>query len=142
LQEATTGGYTLVEAENAKLIIAATGSEVALAVDAATELSAKGVPTSVVSLPDFFTFDSQSYEYKKSVFPDGVPVLSVEVMTSFGWGKYAHAHVSLDHFGASAPANKLFEKFGFTKDNVVAKASKVVEYYSDKKAYSKIDSPF
>lgn len=142
IDKASKGGYVIHDNKDAKLIIAATGSEVALAIEAADELSANGLPTKVVSLPDFHTFDAQSTEYKKSVFPDGLPVLSVEVMTSFGWGKYAHAHVSLDHFGASAPANELFKKFGFTKENLVEKAKKLNDYYADKKVYSRLDSPF
>lgn len=142
IENALKGGYTIHKVENPKLIIAATGSEVALSVESAIELTSQGIPTNVVSLPDFHTFDKQSFEYRKSVLPDGIPVLSVEVMSSFGWDKYAHAHISLDHFGASAPANKLFEKFGFTKDAVVEKAKKLDAYYTGKEVLSRLDSPF
>lgn len=142
IENALKGGYTIHQVENPKLIIAATGSEVALSVDSAIELTAQGIPTNVVSLPDFNSFDKQSLEYRKSVFPDGIPVLSVEVMSSFGWDRYSHAHVSLDHFGASAPANQLFEKFGFTKDAIVEKAKKLDAYYADKQVLSRLDSPF
>lgn len=142
IEKALKGAYVIHEASDAKLIIAATGSEVSLAIDSAKELANKGIPTSVVSIPDFFSFDKQPLEYKKSVFPDGTPVLSVEVMSSFGWDKYAHAHVSLDRFGASAPAPALFKKFGFTVDNVVDKATKTVEFYKEHEVVSRIDAPF
>lgn len=141
IEKAARGGYVLSDVENARLILAATGSEVSLAVDAAKELTAGGLPTRVVSLPDFFTFDHQSADYKKSILPDGIPVLSVEVMTTFGWGRYAHAHLGLDHFGASAPAKDIFKAFGFTTEDVVAKAKKVDAYYADKEVLSRLDGP-
>lgn len=142
IEKATKGGYILNDIDNAKLIIAATGSEVSLAVEAADKLTSEGIPTKVVSVPDFYTFDKQSHEYKMSVFPHGIPVVSLEVMSSFGWSKYAHAHISLDRFGASAPADKLFEKFGFTKDVVADKAKKVVSYYAGKEVLSQLETPF
>lgn len=141
IEKAARCGYVLSDVENARLILAATGSEVSLAVDAAKELTAGGLPTRVVSLPDFFTFDHQSADYKKSILPDGIPVLSVEVMTTFGWGRYAHAHLGLDHFGASAPAKDIFKAFGFTTEDVVAKAKKVDAYYADKEVLSRLDGP-
>lgn len=142
IEKASRGGYVIHDIEDARLILAATGSEVSLAIDAAKELASNGVPTRVVSLPDFHTFDRQSHDYKKSILPDGIPVISIEVMTTYGWGKYAHAHIGLDHFGASAPAKELFKKFGFTKEDVVEKAKKVDAYFSGKSVLSRLDSPF
>jgi transketolase len=142
IENALKGGYIVENIENAKLIIVATGSEVKLAIDSAKLLTSQGIPTRVVSLPEFLTFDKQPIEYKKSIFPDDIPVLSIEVMTSFGWDKYAHAHISLNHFGASAPADQLFKKFGFTTDDVVEKAKKLTAYYEDKQVLSRLDSPF
>lgn len=142
IEKASRGGYVAFDVEDARLILAATGSEVSLAIDSAKELIKNGVPTRVVSLPDFYTFDNQSHDYKKSILPDGMPVLSIEVMSSYGWGKYAHGHISLDHFGASAPANALFKKFGFTTDAVVEKAKKMDAYFADKKVLSRLDAPF
>lgn len=141
IEKASRGGYVIFDVENARLILAATGSEVSLAVDAAKELSSSGLPTRVVSLPDFYTFDRQSADYKKSILPDGMPVLSIEAMTTYGWGKYAHAHIGLDHFGASAPAKDLFKKFGFTKEDVIAKAKKVDQYFANKDVLSRLDGP-
>lgn len=142
IEKASRGGYVIHDVEDARLILVATGSEVSLAIDAAKDLATQGLPTRVVSLPDFFTFDNQSQEYKKSILPDGIPVLSIEVMSTYGWGKYAHAHMGIDHFGASAPAKDLFKKFGFTKDDVIAKAKKVDEYFGGKDVLSRLDSPF
>ena len=142
IEKASKGGYIVYDVQDARLILVATGSEVSLAIDSAKKLIEQGIPTRVVSLPDFLTFDKQSYDYRKSIFPDGLPVISIEVMTTFGWGKYSHAHIGLDRFGASAPAGELFEKFGFTIDNVVAKAIKTDNYYKGKEVLSRLDSPF
>lgn len=142
IEKASKGGYIVYDVQDARLILVATGSEVSLAIDSAKKLTEQGVPTRVVSLPDFLTFDKQSYDYRKSIFPDGLPVISIEVMTTFGWGKYSHAHIGLDRFGASAPAGELFEKFGFTIDNVVEKAIKTDNYYKGKEVLSRLDSPF
>jgi transketolase len=142
IENALKGGYVLQDAADAKLILVGTGSEVSLAVDSAKKLAEAGIPTKVVSLPDFYTFDRQSFEYKKSVFPDGIPAISIEVMTSYGWDRYAHAHIALNRFGASAPADKLYKKFGFTVEDVVAKGKKAIEYYSGKDVYSRLDKPF
>lgn len=142
IEKASKGGYIVYDVQDARLILVATGSEVSLAIDSAKKLIEQGIPTRVVSLPDFLTFDKQSYDYRKSIFPDGLPVISIEVMTTFGWGKYSHAHIGLDRFGASAPAGELFEKFGFTIDNVVEKAIKTDNYYKGKEVLSRLDSPF
>lgn len=142
IENASKGGYILKDAENAKLIIVATGSEVALSVDAAELLEAEGIPTRVVSLPEWKTFDEQPEEYKLSVLPDGIPALSVEVMSTHGWEKYAHASHGINRFGASAPAPALFKKFGFTKEDVADKGKKVVAFYDGKYVHSKLNKPF
>lgn len=142
IENASKGGYTIKDAADAKLIIVATGSEVSLSIDAAALLESEGIPTKVVSLPEWQTFDEQSLDYKLAVFPDGIPVLSVEVMSTLGWEKYAHACHGLDRFGASAPADKLFNKFGFTKEVVAEKGKKVVKFYEGKDVTSKLNKPF
>lgn len=112
------GGYILrKETGPLETILVATGSEVALALAAAEQL---GAGTRVVSLPSWFLFDQQLSEYRESVLPRGVRTVSIEAGTTIGWAKYADAHVGIDHFGASAPGPVLFEKFGFTVENVVA----------------------
>jgi len=123
----TKGGYVLVDAENPALVLVATGSEVGLAVDAAKQLNAEGIATRVVNLPSWFLFDQQTEEYQLEVLPPELPTLSIEAGSTFGWAKYATAHIGLDHFGASAPANVLFEKFGFTVENVVARAKELLD---------------
>lgn len=142
IENASKGGYTIKDAADAKLILVATGSEVSLSIDAAKALDAEGIPTRVVSLPEWKTFDEQPLEYKKQVLPDGIPALSVEVMTTLGWEKYAHASHGINTFGASAPADKLFKKFGFTTEDVANKGKQVVDFYKDKTVYSKLTTPF
>jgi len=115
------GAYVLAEAEggSAKLVIAATGSEVSLALEARDALQGDGVPTRVVSFPSWERFESQDDAYRESVLPADVPKLSVEAGVREGWERWVDACVSLDRFGASAPAPKLFEEFGFSVENVV-----------------------
>ncbi|MFN4195914.1 MAG: transketolase [Thermosynechococcus sp.] len=118
------GAYTLVDCEGTPdLILIGTGSEVSLCVKAAEALRANGKKVRVVSMPSWELFEEQSLEYKASVLPAGIKRLAVEAATSFGWCRYADATVSIERFGASAPGNVLMEKFGFTVDNVVAKAN-------------------
>jgi transketolase len=76
----------------------------------------------VVSLPCWEWFEAQSEDYRAGVFPAGVPVLSIEAGSTFGWSRYADDSIGLDHFGASAPASVVMEKFGFTVDHVVERA--------------------
>lgn len=124
---ASKGAYVLVDSASPKLCIAATGSEVSVAVEAAKQLEAEGISTRVVSMPSWFIFERQSASYKEEVFPKGVPVLSVEAGTTLGWERYADASVGIDRFGASAPGPELFEKFGFTPENVVLKAKSLIQ---------------
>jgi transketolase len=123
------GGYVLQQAEGAKLILVATGSEVSLAVDAAKALAAEGIPTRVVSMPCSELYDEQPEEYKRSVLSAGLPIISIEALGITGWEKYAHAHVGMRSFGASAPIKELYNKFDITVDATVAKAKKVIAYY-------------
>ncbi|BCX11174.1 MAG: transketolase [Thermosynechococcus sp.] len=118
------GAYILVDCGSTPdLILIGTGSEVSLCVKAAETLTANGKKVRVVSMPSWELFEEQSPEYKASVLPAGVKRLAVEAAASFGWCRYADATVSIERFGASAPGNVLMEKFGFTVDNVVAKAN-------------------
>ena len=112
------------------VILMASGSEVELIFNAADELANKGVDARVVSMPSFELFEAQDEAYKESVLPKAVRNrVAVEAASSFGWHKYVGldgAIISLDHFGASAPAGTLFKEFGFTVENVVETALKVV----------------
>ncbi|MDP4092142.1 MAG: transketolase [Bacillota bacterium] len=124
-KDALKGAYILVDAENKKpdIILMASGSEVELVYEAAKVLKEKGISSRVVSMPSWRLFEEQSDEYKKSVFPDNIRTrLAVEAASSFGWHKYTGLDgdiISIDTFGASAPADRLFKEFGFTVDNVV-----------------------
>ena len=131
-KRALKGGYIIKESkkETPDVILMASGSEVELIYKAADELEAKGIDARVVSIPCFELFDLQDEAYKESVLPNCVRKrVAVEALTSFGWHKYVGLDgeiISLDTFGASGNANELFKQFGFTVDNVVDTAVKVV----------------
>ncbi|MDN6740443.1 MAG: transketolase, partial [Corynebacterium casei] len=122
------GGYVLVEAskQTPDVILLATGSEVQLAVEAAKELEAAGTATRVVSMPCQEWFDEQPVEYREQVLPNDVLArVSVEAGIAQSWHKYlgfAGRAVSIELYGASAPAEELFERFGFTAAKVVEAA--------------------
>ncbi|MBW4681430.1 MAG: transketolase [Microcoleus vaginatus WJT46-NPBG5] len=121
------GGYTVVESEGTPdIILIGTGSEVSLCVTAAEKLTAEGKKVRVVSMPSTEVFDGQDAAYKESILPKSVTKrLVVEAGSSFGWHKYVGMEgdtVSIDRFGASAPGGVCLEKFGFSADNVLAKA--------------------
>jgi transketolase len=123
------GAYTLIDAGSGKspaLVLLATGSEVQLAVAAREQLEAAGVATRVVSAPCVEWFEEQDAAYRASVLPAGVPTVSVEAGLALGWSKYAQAHVSIEHFGASADFKTLFREFGMTTENVVATAKSLL----------------
>lgn len=127
------GGYILEESnkEISDAIIMASGSEVELAVNARAELLKQGIDVRVVSIPSMDVFESQSAEYRESVLPKKVRArVAVEAATDFGWGKYVGldgAYVTMKGFGASAPADTLFKKFGFTTENVVATVKGILD---------------
>jgi transketolase len=131
------GAYVLAEAEDKKgnaaepkLILIATGSEVSLALEARGKLNASGTPTRVVSMPCWEFFDEQSDRYKESVLPKKVTArLAIEAGVSLGWAKYvgdAGDTLSVDRFGTSAPAEDVFRDYGFTVENVIKKAKKLI----------------
>ena len=127
-KDALKGAYILKdsEKETPDLILMASGSEVECIYEAAKVLKEKGVDARVVSMPSWEVFEAQGEEYKNSVLPKKVRKrLAVEAASSFGWHKYVGFDgdiISIDHFGESAPANLLFEKFGFTVENTVERA--------------------
>ena len=101
-------------------IIVATGSEVGLAVKAADRLAGDGLAVNVVSMPSWDIFESQDLAYRDSVFPPGIPVVSVEAGTTFGWERWADVCLGIDRFGASAPGGTVLERLGMNVDAVVA----------------------
>jgi len=132
LRDIARGGYVLDGAEGEPdIILIATGSEIALAIGVAAELSAAGVNPRVVSMPCTDLFDAQPDAYKDSVLPSAVSArVAIEAGVSDGWWRYVGRQgriVGLDRFGASAPADELFEYFGFTVANVVTVAKELLE---------------
>lgn len=110
IEKAAKGGYVLQEVEGAKITLISTGSEVSICLDAAKYLQEKhGIKARLVSMPCFEAFDAQSKEYRLSVLPDGIPSLSVEVMSTMGWERYAHEQFGIDRFGASGAYKDVYK---------------------------------
>jgi len=119
------GAYVLEDAADPQVVLIGTGSEVAPAVEAA-----EGIRARVVSFPSWKIFEEQTAEYKASVLPAGVPKLAVEAGATLGWWKYVGLDgdvIGVDRFGASAPGPVVLEKYGFSADNVAAKAKALVK---------------
>ena len=126
------GAYILKESSKAaQVILMATGSEVALAMQSAQVLEESGIPTRVVSMPCFEWFNEQTQSYKDEVLPPSVKArVSIEAGIAQGWRDFVGDNgisISLEHYGASASANKLFEEFGFNVDNVVTTAKRLTK---------------
>lgn len=127
LADIARGGYVLKDCDGTPdILLIATGSEVALVMEAADRLSDNGVRARVVSMPSTDVFDAQDAAYREAVLPAAVTArMAVEAGVTDGWWRYVGPQgrvIGLDRFGESAPANELFEHFGFTTDNVVAVA--------------------
>lgn len=125
------GAYILSDCDGEpQVLLIGTGSEVQLCLGAQERLLADGIPARVISFPSWELFEQQDEAYKKSVFPDSVRKrVVVEAASPLGWCKYATDEgtiIGLDHFGESAPAEELFSEFGFTVDNVVSRAKKLL----------------
>ena len=126
------GAYSLVESEQKpEIILMASGSEVSLAVEAFQLLQAEGIKVRVVSFPSWELFEAQSEEYKESVLPKSVKArVSIEAGVKQGWEKYLGENgeaIRIEKFGASAPYEIIFKEYGFTPENVVAVAHKVLK---------------
>jgi len=126
------GGYVLADADGGapEVILMATGSEVSLALEAREQLASEGVRARVVSMPCFELFDAQDDAYRESVLPRAVRArVAVEAGVRQGWEGYVGfdgGYVTLDRFGASAPAEELYEKLGITAAHVVSEAKRVI----------------
>ena len=118
------------EKDTPDVILMASGSEVELCIAAKEELQKDGIDARVVSVPCMDLFEQQSKEFKEVVLPSNVTKrVAVEAAADFGWGRYVGldgAYVTMQSFGASAPAAKLLEKFGFTKENVVKTVKEIL----------------
>jgi transketolase len=123
------GAYVLKDTNNPQVILIATGSELSLAVEAALTLESDGISVRVVSAPCLEWFDEQDKSYKESVLPPNILKVSIEVGIAQGWHKYigdTGLAISLEHYGASADAKRLFKEFGFSVESVVGQVKKLV----------------
>ena len=124
------GAYILKDAANPQAILIATGSEVSLAIDAQTALAAEGINVRVVSAPCLEWFAEQDQAYKESVLSPNIVKISIEVGIAQGWRELigdSGIAISLEHYGASADAKRLFKEFGFSVENVVAQVKKAIK---------------
>ena len=116
------GAYVLRDADNAKAVIIATGSEIGIALEAAETLAGKDIPVRVVSAPCVDIFLEQDNSYQDNVLPEGLPRIAVEAGLRYGWDSIIGrdgGFVGMTSFGASAPAEALYEHFGITAENIV-----------------------
>jgi len=123
------GAYVLKDMPNPQAILIATGSEVSLAIDAQTALAAEGINVRVVSAPCLEWFAEQDQSYKDSVLSPGVVKISIEVGIAQGWRELigdSGVAISLEHYGASADAKRLFKEFGFSVENIAAQVKKAI----------------
>jgi transketolase len=120
------GGYVLADADQPRLILIGTGSEVGLVLEAHEKLQAENIPTRVVSLPCWELFEQQSQEYRDEVLPPAITArLAVEAGVQQGWERYVGSNgdvICLDRFGASAPGEVVLRELGFNVDNVLKRA--------------------
>lgn len=128
---AMTGGYILSDCEGTPdVLLIGTGSEIELCMQAQTALSEEGIKARVVSIPCMEEYEKQTEEYKEHVMPSSIKArVCVEAASHLAWYRYAKDYgevVAMKTFGVSAPADKLFEHFGFTKENVVEKAKQSI----------------
>ncbi|OKL47665.1 transketolase [Boudabousia liubingyangii] len=127
--ELAKGAYVLRDLGEPQVVLMATGSEVQLALGAQEKLQEAGIGSRVVSAPCLEWFDEQSEDYRLSVLPKDLPKVAIEAGVDQSWYKYLEGNgttVTMSSFGAPGAANVLFEKFGFTVDNVVAKAQELL----------------
>ncbi|CAK7037365.1 transketolase [Kerstersia gyiorum] len=123
------GGYVLRDAAGARAVIIATGSEVALALEAQKQLAEAGIPVRVVSMPCTEVFDAQDQAWRDAVLPVDLPAVAVEAGSTALWHKYVGrrgAVVGIDTYGESAPAGVLFKHFGLTAENVAAAVQRIL----------------
>ena len=116
---ATGAGVVRAGSSASKIVLVGTGSEVSLCVQAAIQLEQSGIASHVVSMPSWDRFEAMSKDFKSTIFPRGIPVLSVEAGSTFGWAKYADQSIGIDLFGASAPGSVVMQKLGLNVQHVV-----------------------
>ncbi|HMR95326.1 MAG TPA: transketolase [Microthrixaceae bacterium] len=120
------GGYVIADADAPDVVLVGTGTEVAVALEAAGLLAEDGRKVQVVSLPCWDRFEAQDDDYRRSVLPAGVPTVSVEAGVTLGWDRYADASVGIDRFGASAPGGVVLRELGITPEHVAGVARRLL----------------
>jgi transketolase len=120
------GGYLIFESEKPKVTLLASGSEVELALNSAKELNKRGISTNVVSVPCYDILIEQDKNYIDTIIDKNSKVIAIEMARGLEWYKFADEVIGIDTFGASAPANQLFEKFGFTVNSIVSKVEEIL----------------
>ena len=129
------GAYRLRAAAAARrVVLIATGSEVPLAAEVAEALEAQGIGADVISMPCWSLFDAQDEDYRADILPAGPLRVSIEAGTTMGWERYVGPggiRIGLDRFGASAPAEDLFKRFGFTPEAIVPQILAALETMGD-----------
>ena len=116
------GAYVLIDAPDPAVVLAGTGSEVQLCVQAAAALAEDGISSRVVSMPSWEIFGRQDPDYRQEVLPDGIPVVGVEAGVSFGWDQWADRTVTIDQFGKSAPGDQVMQVLGISAAAIEAAA--------------------
>ena len=127
------GAYVLADPADGEpeLILASTGSEVSVCLDAAELLAEDGIGARVVSMPCWEFFEAQTPDYQDQVLPADIPVLSVEAASPFGWERWADDVIGIDRFGASAPGEVVLAELGFTPDAVAERARDLLDVLAD-----------
>ncbi len=120
------GGYRILDIENPQVTLLATGSEVVLALESGKILNSRDIPTRVVSVPCFDLLIEQDREYIDSLIPKESLTIAIEAGRGLEWFRFADEVIGMETFGASAPANQLFEKFGFTTENIIKKVEELI----------------
>ena len=135
------GAYIIYDVKNPDIILTSTGSEVHLCIEAAKLLNKRKVPVKarIISQPDFYSFNQQPKEYQMSIYPDGIPVISVEAGATYIWGRYAHESIGINIFGCSGKGSDVYKYFDLVPEEIAKKADTVLESYKGKVVYSTIN---
>jgi transketolase len=120
------GAYVLADADSPDVVLVATGAEVSTALGARDLLAEKGVQARVVSMPSWELFEEQSAEYRDEVLPAGIPKVSVEAGSTFGWAKWVDASIGIDDFGKSGKGAAVLEHFGISPENVATRVEQTI----------------
>ncbi len=120
------GAYVLAAVDSPSAVLVATGAEVATALGARDLLAEKGIAVSVVSMPSWELFEAQPAAYRDQVLPAGVPKISIEAGSSFGWSRWVDDSVAIDTFGASGPGGKVLAHFGISPENVAERVEALI----------------